>query len=126
MPVLKEGCAVVDVKPGMSRRLLYGKDLMMVVIEFTNGPWANPETPHHHIHEQTTYVAEGDIIFFCEDEPEQRLGPGDMFYVPSGKKHNIRLLSKTAKLIDCFNPLRTDILTQDLPHMNSGFSTRHQ
>lgn len=84
--------------------------MLTAVIEFTNGPWAAADPPHSHVHEQITYVAEGDIIFFCEGEPEQRLTAGDMFSVPSGKQHTIQLLSKTAKLIDSFTPVREDFL----------------
>lgn len=83
---------------------------MMAVIDFTDGPWAEPEPLHHHIHEQVTYVAEGEIIFFCEGEKEQHLKSGDIFMVPSDKKHGVQLLTSTAKLVDVFNPLRTDFL----------------
>jgi hypothetical protein len=33
-----------------------------------------------------------------------------MFSVPSGKEHTIQLLTKTAKLIDSFTPLRQEFL----------------
>ena len=98
------------VKPGVKRYLIHGKDLMMVVIDFDNGPWLEPEPPHSHVHEQTSYVAEGEIIFFCEGEADQHLKKGDMFFVPSNVKHTIRLLTKTVRLIDSFNPLRTDFI----------------
>jgi len=111
MPVLKADAArVIAVKDGLSRRFVCTDNLMMVVIDFTNGPWPEPEPVHHHVHEQTTYVAEGEIVFFCEGEPAQRLKAGDMFWVPSGKKHGIQLLSVSAKLIDSFNPIRQDFL----------------
>ncbi len=111
MPVLKADEAVVTtVKAGVQRRLIHTNELMMVVIDFNNGPWKDPDPSHNHVHEQTTYVVEGEIIFFCEGEPEQRLKPGDMFSVPSGKEHTIQLLTKTAKLIDSFTPLRKEFL----------------
>jgi quercetin dioxygenase-like cupin family protein len=55
-------------------------------------------------------VAEGEIIFFCEDEEEKHLVAGDMFCVPSGKQHTIQLLSASAKLIDSFTPIRQEFL----------------
>ena len=111
MSVLKVHEAIsTTVKEGVQRRLIHTDGLMMVVIDFNNGPWQQPDPPHNHVHEQTTYVVEGEIIFFCEDEPEQRLKPGDMFAVPSGKEHTIQLLTKTAKLIDSFTPLRQEFL----------------
>jgi quercetin dioxygenase-like cupin family protein len=111
MPVLKATSSnPTQVRDGVSRRLIHGNDLMMVAIDFTNGPWAEPEPLHQHVHEQTTYLAQGEVVFFCEGEKEERLSAGDMFWVPSNKKHGIRLLSPSARLIDCFNPLRDDFL----------------
>lgn len=111
MPVLKsKECKGTQVKDGVMRRLVHGNNLMMVVIDFTNGPWLEAELPHHHVHEQTTYVAKGEIIFFCEGEPEQKLGEGDMFFVPSNKKHTIQVLTKEVRLIDSFNPIREEFL----------------
>jgi quercetin dioxygenase-like cupin family protein len=111
MPVLKSTEAVtILVKEGVRRRLIHTKDLMMAVIDFDGGPWIHPDPPHSHVHEQTTYVAEGEIIFFCEGEPDQLLRAGDMFSVPSGREHTIRLLTKTARLVDSFNPIREEFL----------------
>ena len=101
---------MTPVRKGLSRRLIHTHDLMMVVIDFTDGPWAEPEPLQHHVHEQITYVAEGEILFFCEGEQEQRLVAGDMFSVSSNKKHGIQLLSDTARLIDTFNPIRNEFL----------------
>jgi len=111
MPVLKaKGALITDVKPGVQRRLIHTDNLMMVVIDFSNGPWEQPDPAHSHVHEQITYVVEGEILFFCQGEQEQRLKSGDMFSVPSGRDHGIQLLSPTAKLIDCFTPVREDFL----------------
>jgi quercetin dioxygenase-like cupin family protein len=101
---------MVPVREGITRRLIHANNLMMVVIDFTNGPWAHPEPLHHHVHEQATYLAEGEILFFCEGENTEKLVAGDMFWVPSDKKHGIQLLSKHAKLVDTFNPIRKDFL----------------
>src|SRR5688572_17062583 len=111
MPVLKaKEAAITHVKEGVQRRLIHTDGLMTAVIDFRDGPWQQPDQPHSHVHEQTTYVVEGEIIFFCEGESEQRLKPGDMFSVPSGKEHTIQLLTKTAKLVDSFTPLRQEFL----------------
>src|SRR5688572_14699587 len=104
MPILKEEASMTVVREGVERRLVHATKLMMVVIDFKNGPWHEPEPWHHHVHEQATYVAHGEIIFYCEGEEEQKLKSGDMFWVHSNKKHRIKLLSKQARLIDSFNP----------------------
>lgn len=111
MPVLKSEYAPTQVvRKGLSRRLANTENLMMVVIDFTDGPWREPEPLQHHVHEQVTYVAYGEILFFCEGEKTERLGEGDMFWVPSDKKHGIQLLSSTARLIDSFSPVRSEFL----------------
>lgn len=111
MPVLKaDHVAATKVKEGIERRLVHTQNLMTAVIDFTNGPWNAPDPMHQHVHEQTSYIAEGEVIFFCEDEPEQHLKAGDMFWVPSNKKHSIQLLSKRARLVDSFNPVREDFI----------------
>ncbi|MBK5279935.1 MAG: cupin domain-containing protein [Bacteroidia bacterium] len=111
MPVLKvKEAKSTIVKPGVTRRLVHAEKLMLVVIDFDNGPWSEPEPAHFHVHEQTTYVAEGEFIFFCEGEPDQILSAGDMFWVLPNKKHTVQLLSKTVKLIDSFSPIREEFL----------------
>ena len=111
MPVLKTDEAKTEVvRDGVTRRLVYTRNLMTAVIDFTNGPWSAPDPPHAHPHEQTTYVEAGEIIFFCEGEPDKRLTAGDMFWVPSNQSHTIQLLSKSARLIDSFNPIREEFL----------------
>ena len=99
-----------QIKEGVSRKLIHLNNLMTVIIDFSNGPWKEPDPPHSHPHEQTCYIAEGEIVFFCEGEAEQKLKAGDMFSVPSNKLHTIQLLTKTARLVDSFNPVREDFL----------------
>ena len=98
------------VREGLQRKIIHTKNLMTVLIDFTDGPWDIPEPPHSHPHEQTSYVAEGEIMFLCEGEKDQHLQAGDMFAVPSGKKHTIRLLTEKVRLVDNFNPVREEFL----------------
>jgi quercetin dioxygenase-like cupin family protein len=98
------------VREGLQRKIIHTDNLMTVLIDFSDGPWDKPEPPHSHPHEQTSYVAAGEIIFFCEGEADQHLKAGDMFAVPSGRPHTIQLLTEKARLIDSFNPVREDFL----------------
>ncbi len=98
------------VREGLQRKIIHTDSLMLVLIDLSDGPWEKPEPPHSHPHEQTSYVARGEIIFFCEGEADQHLKAGDMFAVPSGRKHTIQLLTKEVRLIDSFNPIREDFL----------------
>lgn len=99
-----------QVREGLQRKIIHLDQIMTVLLDFSDGPWEEPEPPHSHPHEQTCYLAAGEVIFYCEGEPEQHLKAGDMFYVPSGKKHTIKLLTPTARLVDSFTPLREDFL----------------
>jgi len=98
------------VREGLQRKILHTDNLMTVLIDFTDGPWDKPEPPHSHPHEQTSYVAEGEIIFFCEGEADQHLKAGDMFAAPSGRPHTVQLLTEKVRLVDSFNPVREDFL----------------
>ncbi len=98
------------VREGLQRKIIHTDNLMSVLIDFSDGPWDKPEPPHSHPHEQTSYVAEGEIIFLCEGEADQHLKAGDMFSAPSGRPHTIQLLTEKARLVDSFNPVREDFL----------------
>ena len=97
------------IRAGAERRLGHTDHLMMTIIDFNDGPQTEPDPPHAHPHEQISYVAEGEIYFFLEGERE-RLGPGDMFLVPSNKPHSIQLITNHVRLVDCFYPIRQDFL----------------
>lgn len=97
-------------RDGCERRILHTPTLMTVIIDFRNGPWAEPDPYHSHPHEQVTYIAEGELIFLAEGDEPKRLSAGDMFAVPPNQPHSIHLLSATARLIDSFTPLREDFL----------------
>lgn len=111
MPVLKfEETPFHKVREGLERKIVYTGDLMTVLLDFSDGPWSEKEPPHNHPHVQTSYIAKGEVIFYCEGEPDQHLKEGDMFVVPTGKFHTIKLLTKNARLIDSFSPIREDFL----------------
>ncbi len=94
---------------GRSRYLGHTDNLMVVVIDFDDGPSETRDPPHSHPHEQVTYVAEGELIVHIGDE-STRLGKGDIFTVPPDIPHTIQLLSEHVRLVDTFTPLREDFL----------------
>ncbi len=98
------------VAPGRARYLAHTDHLMMVVMEFSDGPASQPDLPHSHPHEQVSCVASGEVLFFLDGKPT-RLGPGDMYTVPPNIPHSVQLLTKEVKLVDAFTPIRKDFLT---------------
>jgi quercetin dioxygenase-like cupin family protein len=110
MTTLKYSEMPVDkISAGAERRLGYTENLMLAIIDFYDGPKDEPDPLHSHPHEQVSYLVEGEIIFVLDGE-KTRLGPGDVFLVPSGKPHSIQLLTEHVRLIDCFTPIREDFL----------------
>lgn len=97
------------IAPGRTRYLTHSDHLMMVVIDFNDGPATEPDPPHWHPHEQVTYVAAGDVLFFIDGTPNP-LTAGDMITVPSNVPHSIQLLSSHVRLVDTFTPIRQDFL----------------
>ena len=95
---------------GRKRYLTHTDTLMMVVIDFTDGPTDEPDPPHSHPHEQISYVASGEIIVFIGNE-QTHLGPGDMFTVPPDIPHGVQLLTDHVRLVDTFHPLRDEFLS---------------
>ena len=106
----REQTAGVVFREGCERRIIHTSALMTVVIDFNNGPWDVADPMHSHPHEQVTYIAQGELLFLAEGQETRRLVAGDLFAVPSGQPHSIQLLSKSARLIDSFNPIREDFL----------------
>ena len=109
--VLKRSSTAAEtVRPGLSRRIIRTAKLMTVVIDFEDGPWPAADPFHAHPHEQTCYIAEGEVIFLSEGQEPLKLSAGDMFAVPPNVPHSIQLLSKTARLVDSFTPVREDLI----------------
>jgi quercetin dioxygenase-like cupin family protein len=97
------------IAPGRTRYLAYTEKLMVVVVDFQDGPTSEPDPPHSHPHEQVSYVVSGKINFFLNNEPTH-LGPGDLFTVPPNLPHAVQLLTKHVQLVDTFTPIRQDFL----------------
>ena len=94
---------------GRTRYLAQTDRLMTAVIDFSDGPTDVPDPPHSHPHEQLSYVAEGEILFFLGDQ-KFHLKTGDMFAVPGNIPHSVQLLTAKVRLVDTFTPIREDFL----------------
>jgi quercetin dioxygenase-like cupin family protein len=108
--LLEQDSRWTELAPGLRRKLIHTDQLMMVVVEFTQGPAEVPDPFHHHPHEQVSYIAEGELILFVEGAGEQKLQKGDLFAIPSGIPHTVQTLTPVVRIIDSFTPLREDFL----------------
>ncbi len=110
MGVLREADVTKEViGEKRDRYITHTDNLMMVVIDFNDGPTNEPDPAHDHPHEQVTYVAAGKLLFFLDGESTE-VGPGDMITIPADIPHSVQLLTEHVRLIDTFTPLRQDFL----------------
>lgn len=87
----------------ISRRVWHGENMTIAQIFLDEGaevPW------HSHVHEQTTSVQSGRLLFRAGEE-ENILEVGCMLRIPPGVPHQVIALSK-AVAIDVFAPVRDD------------------
>ena len=108
--LIDELSAWTQVAPGLRRKLIHTPNLMMVVVEFTEGPAEVPDPFHDHPHEQVSYIAEGELILFIKGVGEHPLKKGDLFAVPSGIPHTVQTLTPVVRIIDSFTPIRGEFL----------------
>jgi quercetin dioxygenase-like cupin family protein len=104
--------SVAELAPNVHRRQAYSENLMACLFELTNGPGVSVPL-HHHPHEQISCVVEGRLKFVIgegEDETVDVLEAGDMAVIPPNAPHTVELLSESARVIDCFHPIREDFL----------------
>lgn len=113
MPVIKFAeLPVVKPAPDTLRRQVYAEHIMVTVVDFVDGP-SPAAPPHQHPHEQITYVAEGKVNFSIgegDSRTVDMLEPGDLVIVPPNAPHTVEPLTESARLIDCFYPIREDFL----------------
>ena len=83
--------------------------LMVVVWDFDHGPVDTPDPHHAHPHEQVTYVAEGEVLFFIEEQAHH-LKSGDLITVPGGVRHTFQVLTPKVRLVDWCTRIREDFL----------------
>ncbi len=86
---------------GRTRYLAHTSNVMVVVVDFDDGPAGQPDPPHSHPHEQASYVAAGDLILHMGGT-QTRLKEGDLFTVPSGVPHAVQTLTPHVRIVDAF------------------------
>jgi quercetin dioxygenase-like cupin family protein len=112
MPTFKYAdLPAVQASPGMTRRQVHTDHMMVVIVDFEGTGASAPL--HQHPHEQISYIVEGKIHFTLGEGEEQRVDlvePGDAIVVPPNVPHSVKVLTESARLIDCFHPIRQDFL----------------
>jgi quercetin dioxygenase-like cupin family protein len=106
--VFSEKTPCEEIAPGVCRKIMgWESDVMVVHVEFGEG---TSFPPHHHPHQQITYVREGEFEIEIEDE-KRILKKGDAYVVPANAVHAVKCIRRGV-LIDTFSPMREDFLDQ--------------
>jgi len=92
-----------EIRPGFFGKLLHGDASTLAVWDIRKGSRL-PE--HHHIHEQITYVLEGELEMVIGGE-KMLLTAGCVHVIPSNTPHSATALTDV-KVIDSFAPARDD------------------
>lgn len=95
-----------NAEPGVKRKVFQpGQQLMMMEVHFEAGAEGYK---HSHPHEQLSYCLQGRIEFYI-DGAVTVIAQGDTIAIPGGAQHGVKALEPSI-LLDCFTPLREDLL----------------
>ena len=95
-----------QVGKGMSRRLIWGSEMMMARISLAAG---TSVPKHQHPNEQITYLLAGEMDFrFGDDGGDRRhIGAGEILVITGDMPHAAEVLAD-AEVIELFAPPRQD------------------
>ena len=95
-----------DLGDGIQRKVMaYDTGMMIVKVAFEKGAVG---TLHQHPHTQASYVSKG-VFDITIDGKTERLGAGDVYFVPSDQIHGAVCIEK-GELVDVFAPMREDFV----------------
>ncbi len=90
--------------PGVDARTFWGEQMLLAVVDLD----AQAVIPSHsHPHEQGGIVLQGEMEFTIAGET-QRLKPGDLYIIPSGVAHSVRIFDQPVRVLDIFSPVREE------------------
>ena len=99
-----------ELLPGVTGYYVHGDKHTVGLVELKAGSVV-PE--HHHIHEQITYILEGQLDMRIGGESVS-LTPGMYHVIPSNTPHSA-VAVVDCKAIDTFCPVREDYKSSDIP-----------
>lgn len=94
--------------PGITGHYAHGENMTFGFVELKAGS----QVPmHHHVHEQTTYIIEGQLDMEIDGQAYP-LTTGMYHVIPSNTPH-AAIARTDCKVIDVFSPVREDYKNQD-------------
>lgn len=95
---------VKELLPGVKVRTFWEDELMLVVVELDSGA----EIPiHQHPHQQAGMVIEGQMKLTIAEE-KKIVKKGDIYFIPGGVDHSVKVGPDSTKVLDIFHPVREE------------------
>ena len=94
----------IELRPGVSLRAPYGKNLMLSYLEIEEGAMV---PLHNHPHEQGGILLEGKLEMPIGNET-RICEPGAMFLIPPNVYHKAVAVGGPVRALDIFSPVRED------------------
>ncbi len=94
-----------DLTPAIRARTFWGENVMLAVVDLD--AYAVLPT-HSHPHEQGGIILRGELEFTVGDE-KRSLRAGDLYMIPGGTEHSVRVGPQPAQVLDIFAPVREDL-----------------
>jgi quercetin dioxygenase-like cupin family protein len=92
-----------ELAPGILSKLVHGDKSSLSIVELSKG---SVLPLHRHVHEQITYIVEGELEMMLGDE-KHILKEGTVHVIPSNQPHSAVALTD-CMVIDFFSPARDD------------------
>lgn len=92
-----------ELAPGILSKLVHGDKSSLSIVELSKG---SVLPLHRHVHEQITYIVEGELEMMLGDE-KYILTEGTVHVIPSNQLHGAVALTD-CMVIDFFSPARDD------------------
>lgn len=105
-------CVRLDPQPGAVVLATECRRMTLTIMEFE----PNTVLPEHsHPHEQVGYMVEGEAEFVIEGR-SYAVRPGQMWRLPGGTRHQVRVGNRPMRVVECFCPVREDFRARkDVP-----------
>ena len=97
--------------PGVTARLIWGKRIMMGIIDIEPDalvPW------HSHHHEQCGRVLEGSAWFELEGHEKALLVEGDHYVIPGNVPHQVTATGQGCVALDIWSPIREEYISDNI------------
>ena len=94
-----------EMLPAVQARPFWGENLMLVVVDLE--AYAVVKT-HNHPQEQAGMVLNGEIEFTIAEETRV-LKTGDVYMIPGGIEHSVKVGSEPVQVLDVFYPIREEL-----------------